>query len=160
MTMVTQLAGLALWVGLSFAAAACGSVFTGAGISDGWYGSLNKPSWTPPDWLFGPVWTVLYATMGVAAWLVWRREGFWPVKWPLGLFCLQLFLNAAWSALFFGLRSVAAGLAEIALLWAAILATCLAFRAVSTAAAWLMVPYLAWVTFAWALNAAIWWTNR
>ncbi len=117
-----------------------------------WYPTLVRPSWTPPSWLFGPVWTILYIMMGVAAWLVWRTG---DAGRALGMFAVQLALNLAWSFLFFGLRSPLAGLACILLLWLAIAGTILEFRKRSGAAAGLMLPYLAWVSFATALNAAI-----
>jgi benzodiazapine receptor len=117
-----------------------------------WYAHLLKPQWTPPDWVFAPVWTALYLAMGVAAWLVWRRAGF---SFPLLLFLVQLALNVAWSGIFFGLRMPGAALVEVLLLWGAILATVLAFWPFSRAACVLMVLYLLWVTYAAALNAAI-----
>ena len=132
---------------------------TAAGVRD-WYPSLVKPSFTPPDWLFGPTWTVLYIMMGIALWWVWRRQGEVPVRTPLILFTAQLALNALWSVLFFGLRWPGAALVDILLLWVAIGLTILAFRRVSVRAAVFMLPYWAWVTFAAALNASIWVLNR
>ena len=125
----------------------------------GWYQDLRKPAWTPPGWLFGPAWTCLYATMAVAAWLVWRKTGWPAASTPLVLFTIQLALNAAWTPLFFGLKMPGLAFAEIVLLWCAILATTVSFWRVSTAAGWLMLPYLAWVSFASALNLAIWRLN-
>lgn len=125
-----------------------------------WYPTLRKPPWNPPNWIFGPVWTALYLSMAVAAWTVWQRRDRASVGWPLGLFGVQLLLNAVWSPLFFNLRSTGLALVDIVLLWTTIAATILAFRRVSATAAVLMVPYLAWVTFASALNAAIWSLNR
>ena len=153
-----SLLALAGFIALSFAAAALGGFWTSPAIPT-WYQEIAKPSWTPPSWLFGPVWTLLYLAMGVAAWLVWKRGGWSAQRGALTLFLVQLALNAAWSGLFFGLRNPALGLAGIALLWLAILLTLLAFRRVSAAAAWLFVPYLAWVTFAAALNFSIWRLN-
>ncbi|HEY9283665.1 MAG TPA: TspO/MBR family protein [Pyrinomonadaceae bacterium] len=153
-----QWLGLALFVAASFAAAAVGSLATAPAIP-GWYASLRKPSWTPPNWLFGPVWTLLYLAMGAAAWLVWRERGFAGARLALALFFAQLALNALWSVIFFGLRSPGAALAEIVLLWATIFATMAAFWQVSHAAGWLFVPYLWWVTFAMFLNHAIWRAN-
>lgn len=124
-----------------------------------WYVGLEKPSWNPPNWVFGPVWTGLYIGMAIAAWLVWRRKGLADAWLPLLLFGLQLFLNAAWSALFFGMRSPGIALADILMLWIAILATIVAFRRVSNLSAALLVPYLAWVSFATALNWCIWRMN-
>jgi tryptophan-rich sensory protein len=110
--------------------------------------------------VFGPVWSLLYLLMGISAWQVWRKTGFRAAAVPLGWFGVQLVLNAAWSGLFFGLQSPGAALIEIVLLWGAILATTIAFWRRSALAGWLMLPYLAWVSFAVALNLAIWNLNR
>lgn len=152
---ILALAGFLL---LSFAAGALGGRATYPAIP-GWYQSLEKPSWTPPEWLFGPAWTTLYILMGVAAWLVWRYGGWRSQKRPLTLFVVQVVLNALWSILFFGMRNPGLGMAEIVILWLAILATSIAFWRVSRMAGGLMVPYLGWVTFAAALNFAIWRLN-
>jgi tryptophan-rich sensory protein len=148
--------GLAVSVFACFAAAGLGSIATTSSIPT-WYADLAKPAWTPPDWIFGPVWTLLYSMMAIAAWLVWRRTGLAGAKLPLGLFAVQLVLNTLWSILFFGLRSPGGAMIEIVLLWAAILATLIAFWRRSRLAGGLLVPYLAWVSFAAVLNAAIWW---
>ena len=148
-------ASLAFFLVLAFLPALIGARFT----PGEWYLELAKPAWTPPGWLFGPVWTILYLTIGVAAWLVWRRAGFRGAPTAWWTWGTQLVLNAAWSWIFFGLRSPGAALAEIALLLAAIAATVVAFQRVRPAAAWLLLPYLAWVCFATALNAAIWRLN-
>ena len=145
--------GLVGWLVLCFGAAGVGARFK----PGAWYAALRKPSWTPPGWLFAPVWTLLYAMMAVAAWLVWRETG---LSREIGLFVLQLALNAAWTWLFFGLKRPGLALADIVLLWLAILATHLAFEHVRPLAGWLLIPYLAWVTFAAALNGAVWWLNR
>lgn len=140
-------------VGLLAAWATQSSVLT-------WYPTLNKPVFTPPNWLFAPTWTLLYALMGIAAWLVWRADA--PtrsVREALGLFGLQLFLNGAWSFAFFWARSPAAGLFVILGLWAALAWTLLRFYRVRAAAGWLLVPYILWVTYALALNIAIWVLN-
>jgi translocator protein len=121
--------------------------------------SLEKPAFNPPSWVFGPVWTVLYAMMAVAAWLVWREAGFGGATAALSLFFVQLALNLAWSGIFFGLRQPGWALVEIAVLWAAILATMILFFRHSTLAGWLLVPYLLWVSFASVLNAALWRLN-
>ncbi|MGF1643415.1 MAG: TspO/MBR family protein [Thiotrichales bacterium] len=147
--------GLLGWLLLCFAASAMGALF----MPGEWYAGLNKPAWNPPGWIFGPVWTALYAMMAVAAWLVWQRGGFAVQRRPLRLFLAQLALNALWTPLFFGLRQPGVAFAEILLLWLAILATLLAFRPVSRAAAWLLVPYLAWVSFAAVLNGTLWHLN-
>jgi tryptophan-rich sensory protein len=143
------------WLVACFAAAALGGFF----MPGEWYSSLQKPSWNPPGWIFGPVWTALYTMMAVAAWLVWKRGGFTAQRRPLTTFLVQLALNAAWTPLFFGLHRPGLAFAEILLLWLAIIATLAAFRRVSRIAAWLLVPYLAWVSFAAALNFALWRLN-
>jgi benzodiazapine receptor len=146
------LLGLVGWVVLCFAAAAIGANFA----PGTWYAALAKPPWNPPNWIFGPVWTTLYLLMGVAAWLVWRAHG--PV-WALGLFVAQLLLNAAWSWLFFGRHRPDLALLDIAALWLAIAATVVAFWRVRPLAGALLLPYLAWVSFAVLLNAEIWRRN-
>lgn len=157
---------------LCLGAAALGSLATVPAI-DGWYRSLSRPDWTPPDAVFGPVWTTLYLTMAIAAWLVWRTKLSLPdqaaeptasvrpasLNVALGLFALQLALNVAWSWIFFGARSPGWAALEIAALWLAIGATTIAFFRHSRLAGWLMTPYLAWVTFAAGLNVAIWRMN-
>ncbi len=125
-----------------------------------WYPTLVKPSFTPPNWLFGPVWAVLYAMMGVAAGLVWGRGG--PDqerRRALRLFALQLVLNGTWSFAFFWARSPTAGLVVILLLWGALAWTLYAFMRVRATAGWLLVPYLLWVSYAAALNGGIWLLN-
>lgn len=147
----TQSVGLGAWLALTFAAAALGNWATLSSV-DGWYQTLERPSWTPPDWIFAPVWTALYAAMAVAAWLVWRQHGWAAARRSLTLFVVQLALNVLWSVLFFGLRQPAWALAEIVVLWLLIAATTVAFWRRSRAAGSLLVPYLAWVAFAAALN--------
>jgi tryptophan-rich sensory protein len=147
--------GLAFWLVISLAAGWVGSLFP----PGPWYEGLVKPAWNPPNWIFAPVWTTLYLLMAIAAWLVWRRDGFAGAQPALGLFVLQLLFNALWSYLFFGLQRPGLAFAEILLLWGAIAATAWAFRGHSRAAALLMVPYLAWVSFAALLNFAIWRLN-
>ena len=149
------LPGLAFFLVLCFLAAALGTLF----MPGEWYTGLRKPAWNPPGWVFGPVWTLLYIMMAVAAALVWQCGGFVRRRLPLGLFLAQLLLNAIWTPLFFGLRSPALGFADICLLWLMLLATIAAFRRVRAAAAVLLLPYLAWVTFAAVLNLAIWRLN-
>ncbi len=132
-----------------------GSIVTAPAIVT-WYAGLAKPSFTPPGWVFGPAWTLLYILMGIAAGLVWGRGLDAPgVRPALRLFVLQLGLNVAWSFLFFGLRSPALGLLDIVLLWLAILATIVSFGRIAAAPAWLLAPYLAWVSFATVLNFSI-----
>jgi tryptophan-rich sensory protein len=153
---LTQGLGLVASIGICFAAAGIGSQFTEASVGT-WYATLTKPSWTPPGWVFGPVWSLLYLAMGVSAWLVWRTRE--DVRGPLMLFALQLAVNASWSGLFFGLRSPGAAFAEILLLWLAILATLAVFWRRSLLAGLLLLPYLLWVSFAAALNFSIWRLN-
>jgi translocator protein len=138
------------------AAAGLGSLVTAPAIRS-WYVGLRKPSWTPPNWLFAPVWTVLYLMMAFAAWLVWRQAGLTAV--PMQFFLLQLALNVVWSVLFFGLRRPDFAFGDIVLLWSAILATSIEFWKVVPAAGWLLLPYLIWVTFAAVLNFSIWRLN-
>lgn len=142
----------------TFGAAAAGSFATAKGLD--WYRSLNRPSWTPPDAVFGPVWTVLYALMTLSVWRVWTARGFAPSRGPLTLYFLHLGVNAAWSFLFFGLRSPGLALADILVLWPLIAALLRLFWTRSRAASLLLVPYLLWVSFAATLNAALWWMNR
>ena len=149
---------LLLFLALCFAVSGMGAIFTSRSVSE-WYPVLQKPSWNPPAWVFGPVWTVLYLMMAIAAWMVWRRRGFREGAAALLIFAFQLALNAAWSPLFFGLRNPLAGLLDIIPLWAAILVTIAAFRKISPLAAALLIPYWLWVSFATALNFMIWRLN-
>lgn len=155
----STLAVLVLFVMVCLGVAGAGAFFT-AGSVNQWYPILQKPSWTPPSWLFGPVWTILYLMMAVAAWIIWRNRDLNNVRGTLGLFAFQLALNAAWSPLFFGLKSPLAGLLDIIPLWTAILGTLLAFWKISPLAGALLVPYWLWVSFAAVLNFAIWKMNR
>ncbi len=154
--MSTRAVWLALFgfVALCEAAGLAGTVFTLDAIPQ-WYATLVKPSFSPPNWLFGPVWTLLYLMMGTAAWLVWQRQGTAALK----VFWLQLALNALWTPLFFGLHNPLAGLVCIVLMWLAIVWTIKTFWPISRTAALLLVPYLAWVSFATALNLAIYLLN-
>ena len=137
-----------------------GSVFTRSAIPT-WYATLEKPAFTPPNWLFAPVWTLLYILMGIAAFLVWRKglENR-QVRIALIVFLIQLVLNALWSVVFFGLESPLYGLVVISILWVAILVTIIKFFKISRVASVLMWPYLLWVTFAAVLNSSIWLLNR
>ena len=146
----------------SYAAAGLGSLFTINALRSGWYRQLHKPPWTPPDRIFGPVWTILYTQMAIAAWLLRRRdtEGAEAARLALLVWAAQLALNVAWSAAFFGARSPAKGLAVIVALWCAIAATVGAAARVQRAAAALLVPYFVWTTYAAALNLEIWRRNR
>jgi translocator protein len=149
---------LAGFLALSFAASAIGGVSTRTGPGS-WYAGIEKPAFNPPGWVFGPVWTTLYVLIGVSAWLVWRRRGTGGARGPLLVWLVQLVLNAIWPALFFAARRPDLASLEIAALWIAILATIVAFRRVRPLAAWLLAPYLAWVTFATVLTVTIWRLN-
>jgi translocator protein len=149
---------LAGFIILCLAAGALGAAVTAPAIAT-WYPTIAKPSFNPPNWIFGPVWTTLYVMMAIAAWLVWRRAGFAGARTAFVLFIVQLVLNSLWSVLFFGLHRIDFALLDIALLLAAIVATAQSFRRHSTVAALLLVPYLAWVSFATLLNFAIWRLN-
>ena len=149
---------LVLFLAVCLGTAGLGAAFTNVSVND-WYLTLEKPTWNPPNWVFGPVWTTLYIGMAFAAWLVWRREGTVGARVPLLVFGLQLLLNLTWSILFFGLQSPGWAFIDIILLWIAILATLLAFRKVSSLAALILLPYLAWLIFASALNWTIWRLN-
>lgn len=144
----------------SFATAAIGSAFTFTQLGS-WYAALEKPSFNPPNVVFGPVWSVLYTLMAIAVWRVWWKAGDAgiPVRGTLTLFAVQLILNAGWSITFFGLEAPGAALFVIAALWFSIVALIVAFRRIDVWAAVLMSPYLAWVSFASALNFAIWQLN-
>lgn len=146
---------------IAFGAASFGAAATAAIFRPGdWYKRLDKPRWRPPDWLFAPVWTVLYVLIALSGWLVWREAGIAGAALPLGVYVLQLLLNAAWTPIFFGLQRPGLALMEIVMVWASIVATIVLFHPVSAAAAWLLVPYLAWVSFASSLNFSIWRRNR
>ena len=152
-----QALALGLFYLSCFLAAGLGSLFTMVSVGS-WYAGLAKPSWNPPGWVFGPVWTVLYALMAVAGWLVWRRGG--SESWlALRWFAVQLALNVGWSAVFFGLQMPGLAFVEILALWATIAATLRTSWRVSRPAGILLLPYLLWVSFAAALNFAIWRLN-
>lgn len=151
MTFSRSAIGLLGWMTLVFVVAAVASQY----MPGPWFRELNKPSWNPPSAVFGPVWTLLYTMMAVAAFLVWRKAGFQAAALPLTLFLVQLALNGTWSWLFFGLQRPALALVDIVVLWVAIAGTAWAFRSHSPIASAMLLPYLAWVSFATALNAAI-----
>jgi benzodiazapine receptor len=143
------------WLGLCFGTAFFGSQFT----PGAWYDQLVKPGFTPPDWIFGPVWTILYLMIGMAAWLVWRERGFVGATSALSLFVVQLVLNGLWSFIFFGLKRPGLAFGEIVLLWLAISGTLIAFWRVTTLAGLLFAPYWLWVSFAALLNFSLWRLN-
>lgn len=152
-----QAIGLLAWTVVTFAAAAVGGFASSQAGS--FYADLARPSWAPPGWLFGPVWTLLYALMAVAVWLVWRNGGFRSAGSALTLYLLQLAANSMWTWLFFAWRQGGLAFAEILVLWALIAATILAFWRISRIAGVLLLPYLAWVSFAAALTYATWTLN-
>ncbi len=154
-----QAIGLVVAVVVCYGAALLGNLATMPQIPT-WYAGIAKPPWTPPDWLFGPVWSLLYAMMAVAAWLIWRQSDWKTAKSPLLWFAAQLILNSLWSILFFGMQKPAWSMVEVFFLWLAILMTVRAFWPVSRVAAGLLIPYLLWVSFASVLNVAIWQLNR
>lgn len=156
MSIPMQVVGAALWLVVTFGAAAVGTRF----LPDEWYRALRKPGWNPPNWLFAPVWTALYLMMAAAVWLVWRQHGVAKAIVPLSFFVLQLALNAMWSWLFFGRHEIRAALIDLGFLWAAILVTTVLFWGREPLAGVLLLPYLAWVSFAGVLNATIWRLNR
>lgn len=146
---------LAVFVALCFAAASSGAIFS----PGAWYAALRKPKWTPPNWAFPVVWSVLYVLIAVAGWRVWEAKG--PAAWPeLTLWAGSLALNAGWSWVFFGLRQPGWALIEVSLLWLSIAAMLATFPAIAPETAWMLAPYLLWVTIAAALNATVWRLNR
>jgi tryptophan-rich sensory protein len=149
---------LVFWFALCFAVAGIGASWTASEVT-GWYRTLKRPSIAPPQWVFGPVWTLLYGLMAFAAWRVWMTAPSPARSWALGLFLAQLALNLAWSWIFFRKHAMGAALIEVVGLWGMIGVTTFGFSRVEVAAAWLMAPYLAWVTFAGVLNAAFWRLN-
>ncbi len=153
-----QILALVVSLALCFGVAALGNLVTLSEI-DSWYAGLSKPAWTAPNWVFGPVWTVLYLLMAIAAWRVWRKNPRQPVQRPLALFLIQLGMNCAWSFIFFGAHWIAYAAVEIVLLWCFILLTIIAFWRIDRPAALLLLPYLAWVSYASALNFALWQLN-
>lgn len=157
MSRTKQIVGLLGWLALSFVASGIGAVASVRAAS--FYGELTQPAWAPPSWVFGPMWTLLYAMMAVAAWLVWRNGGFRPNRTALSLFLVQLAVNALWSWLFFAWLLGAWAFFDILLLWVLIVATLVSFWRVRPAAGMLLLPYLLWVSFAGALNYAVWQLN-
>lgn len=156
---MNKLAKAILSLAIPLGIGALGNLFTSPEI-DGWYRTLEKPEWNPPNGVFGPVWTILYILMGIAFYLVWiadRRAG---KKTALTLYTLQLILNLGWSWIFFSRHETGWAVVEIAALWLFILLTIFSFARFNKAAAWLLVPYISWVSFAVILNYTIWQLNR
>lgn len=152
-----QALGLLGWLAASFITGGIGAIASVSAAS--FYRQLVQPPWAPPAWLFGPVWSVLYVLMGIAAWLVWREHGFKGASTALKLFVAQLLANALWTWLFFAWHLGAVSLAEIVMLWLLIASTIVAFWRLHRLAAVLLLPYLAWVSFATALTYSLWRLN-
>ncbi|WP_108660645.1 TspO/MBR family protein [Acuticoccus kandeliae] len=153
--MIENWPALLVFIAVNCAAAATGGIFR----PGRWYETLRKPSWTPPNWLFGPAWSLLYAANAFAGYLVWQYGGPGDITVAMAFYALQLILNGCWSAIFFGMRRPDLAFGELIFLWLAILGTILTFWPLRTDAALLLLPYLAWVTFAGALNFAVWQLN-
>ncbi len=151
----SSILGLLGWLALCWAVASFGAVSK----PGAWYAELTKPAWNPPSWVFGPVWSTLYTLMGISAWRVWREGGFEARLLPLALFIAQLAVNGLWSWLFFGLHQPLLAFVDIVALWVLLLGTIVTFWGVCRFAAWLLVPYLAWIIFAGCLNFALWRLN-
>ncbi len=144
------------FIAACFLAASPGAVFR----PGEWYERLAKPTWRPPNWVFAPVWSVLYLMIAVSGWLVWRGAGFSAAAFPLSIYAISLGLNGAWSSFFFGLRRPDLAFLDVVLLWVSIIATIIIFYPIEQFSALLLLPYLIWVTFAAMLNFAIWRMNR
>ena len=157
---------LVVSIAVPLIAGGIGSFFTVSSV-DTWYQTLEKPALNPPAWVFGPVWTTLFVLMGIALFLIWQNYSQmlentsmkYAARWAIILFFVQLILNVCWSVVFFGMQNPGGALGVIIALWLAILATIVAFRKLSRVAAWLLVPYILWVTFATYLNYSIWMLN-
>ncbi len=149
----TDAAALLAFIGLNVVVALSGAFFR----PGEWYEALRKPAWRPPNWLFGPAWAVLYLMIAIAGWLVWRKTG---LSLPIVVYLVHLLLNAGWSGVFFGLRRMDLAFVNIVALWLSIAVMITLFRPIDGTAALLLVPYLAWVTFAGALNFTVWRLNR
>ncbi|HOX96040.1 MAG TPA: tryptophan-rich sensory protein [Candidatus Woesebacteria bacterium] len=145
---------LAISISVPLLAGVLGSLFTGPAVKT-WYLVINRPSWNPPSWLFGPVWTTLFILMGIALYLVWSSKMSNKVRWALKMFSAQMVLNILWSVFFFGMGNFWLAFGEIIVLWMFILATIISFGKISKKAAWLLVPYILWVSFASYLNFTI-----
>ena len=152
----TAFLGFLGFASLCLLAASSGAIFR----PGDWYAGLAKPRWRPPNWLFGPVWMVLYCMIAVSGWLIWRKVGFVAGAVPLGIYLFQLVLNAMWSAICFGMRRLDLALFQMMALWLSIAATIAAFYPIDRMAAYLLLPYIAWVSVAMLLNYSIWRLNR
>lgn len=152
-----QVVALIGWLVLCYTASALGAL--GSFQAQAFYGQLVQPSWAPPPWLFGPVWTLLYTMMGVSVWMIWRRGGWASNRFAIGSFCVQLVVNALWSWVFFAWQLGGAAFVNIVLLWLLIALTIAVFWRTSKLAAVLLIPYLLWVSFAAVLNLSLWIAN-
>ncbi|MEO8000548.1 MAG: TspO/MBR family protein [Arenimonas sp.] len=150
---------LVFWIAFVLGLGSSMALFFGP---DAWFQTLAKPTWNPPSWLFGPVWTVLYILLGISAWMIRRNTSASPAdrSYAMLLFCLQLALNLSWTPIFFGLHQPALAFVEICILWLAALSTALAFGKISSTAGYLLIPYLMWISFALLLNGTIWLLNN
>lgn len=156
---ISGIGTLLVFLVLSLGAGGIGSHFTAKSVRT-WYPTIRKPSWTPPNWLFAPVWTVIYIFIAISGWLIWNHRETADISGILFLYVLQLILNTGWSGLFFGLKRPGLALSEILILWIIIGTYTVTAWSVSLPAALLFLPYWIWVTFATALNGAVWWLNR
>ena len=155
-TNVSSVAALAGFIGACFVAAMSGAFFR----PGQWYEHLAKPRWNPPNWVFAPAWSVLYLTIAVSGWLVWRKAGLAGAPGAFAVYFVSLLINALWSACFFGLRRIDLALIDVTFLWLSIVATIAVFAPLDRIAAFLLVPYLCWVSFAGILNLTVWRLNR
>ncbi|MBL0271367.1 MAG: tryptophan-rich sensory protein [Chitinophagaceae bacterium] len=152
-------AKLVISIIVPLAIGATSGLFTETGVGS-WYQTIQKPSWNPPGWIFGPVWTTLYILMGISLYLIWKSDATPSLKWlAILLFALQLALNFFWSLIFFNQHAIGWALVEIIVLWLSILATIFVFARINNTAAWLLVPYISWVSFAGILTYTIWKLN-
>jgi tryptophan-rich sensory protein len=156
---MNNIAKLVIAIAIPLAVGAISGFFTVTGVQS-WYQTINKPSWNPPNWIFGPVWTTLYVMMGIALYLIWKSDSSDVLKkTAIAFFVVQLILNFFWSFIFFNQQQPGWALVEIIVMWVFILFTIFAFAQVSKPAAWLLVPYISWVSFATILNYTIWKLN-
>jgi translocator protein len=154
-----QMIKLIVSIGLPLAVGAIAGMYTSAAVPE-WYANLNRPSFNPPGWVFGPVWTVLYILMGISLFLIWKEEPGQARNWAIGVFFVQLALNFAWSFIFFYSKMIGPALLEIIVLWITIVIMLLLFYRIRPLAAYINIPYLLWVSFATALNASYYLLNR
>lgn len=154
-----QIIKLIVSIGLPLAVGAVAGMYTSSAVPD-WYANLNRPSFNPPDWIFGPVWTALYILMGISLFLIWKEEPGQVRNLAMGVFFFQLALNFAWSFIFFYSKMIGPALIEIIVLWISIVIMMLLFYKIRPLAAYINIPYLLWVSFATVLNAAYYLLNR